>query len=52
VTTRHREVHGHPLGLGPGTAEKRSDDGRPLHYVVWRTGAELAGRLAEVDGQG
>jgi hypothetical protein len=43
------EIHAHPLGLGPWTAERRSDDGRSVHYIVCHTGAELAERLAQVE---
>jgi hypothetical protein len=38
-------ISAHPLGLGLWTAERRSEDGRSIHYVVCHTGAELADRL-------
>jgi hypothetical protein len=28
------DIHVHPLGLALWTAEHRSPDGRPIHYVV------------------
>jgi hypothetical protein len=42
-------IHGNPAGLGLWTAEHRSEDGRSIHYIVTRTGTELAARLAAVD---
>ncbi len=38
-------IDAHPLGLGLWTAERRSEDGRSIHYVVCHTGAELAAKL-------
>jgi hypothetical protein len=43
-------INAHPLGLGLWTAEKRSEDGRSVHYLVTHTGTELAERLAAIDG--
>jgi hypothetical protein len=39
------DIHVHPLGLALWTAEHRSPDGRPIHYVVCHTAEELAARL-------
>jgi hypothetical protein len=41
-------LEAHPLGLGLWTAERRSDDGRSIHYVVCHNGPELAERLSRI----
>ena len=45
------EISAHPLGLGLWTAERRSDDGRSIHYIVCHTGDELDARMAEQQAQ-
>jgi hypothetical protein len=42
-------INAHPLGLGLGTAEHRTEDGRSVHYIACYTGGELAARLAVAD---
>jgi hypothetical protein len=38
-----------PAGLHIWTAERRSADGRSIHYVVATSPRELAGRLAAIE---
>lgn len=42
-------ISAHPLGLGLWTAERRSEDGRSVHYIVCHSGEEMEDKLSRAD---